>query len=598
MRRTVIFSLFFAVLGLVIIACQGASSPSSKPVVIIASPPSGSLYAVGEKVVVQSTSTDLVGVTGVALLVDGAQVREDPSPVQQGQAQFSLIQEWVADQPGQHTLTVRATNTQGATAESGIIVNVREQTGVQPTLIIAIATAVPLATFTATPPDTNVPPTQNPAVTVIVTATPPTENTAAPTQAPECVNNSKFVADLTIPDGTIFTPNAVFNKSWRVQNNGSCAWENYSLVFVSGTQMAPSGVYPVPPTQPGATADLVVPMTAPANYGAYSGTWRLRDANGKLFGTNLTVVINVPAPATAVPPSNTPPPTVAGCSGQPNDFQFNASAANINAGQSVTLSWSGVTNASAVYLSGGDFGPEPGQGVETPGNRITAPGSTTTYKLKAVCSNGGQTREKSVQVTVNAAVGNFAGDWVINFGNMNLTQNGNVVSGTYNQLFYGTSGTIAGTVTGNKLTGTWSISGNNGTVELNLIGGGNRIDGSWNGTYKWCGARPGQNFPNGCSFAGAWKAKLSAFPSCDMTLQRHDNIITGNYCNGTIQGVISYDGDKTVATGNYDTGGGIGNFAFYLESFNALKFRGNYDGAFDWCGWRDGQSAPAPCKFP
>jgi hypothetical protein len=538
----------------------------------------------------------------VALLADGTQVREDPSPVTQGQAQFSLIQEWVADRAGQHTLTVRATNTQGVTAESGILVNVREQVGVEPTLIIAIATAVPLATFTPTTPPTAVSPTElatDPAVTVVVTATPVSPPATAPaTQAPPCTNNSKFVADVTIPDGTNFTPNAVFNKSWRVMNNGSCAWENYSLVFVSGTQMAAGSVFPVPATQPGATADLVVPMTAPANYGSYTGTWRLRDASGKLFGTNLTVVINVPSPATAVPPTNTPPPTVAGCTGQPNDFQFNVSSDNINPGQSVNLSWSAVTNASAVYLSGGDFGPEPGQGVETPGNRTTAPGATTTYKLKAVCNNSGQSREKSVNVTVNAAVGNFAGDWVINFGNMSLTQNGSAVTGTYNQLFYGTSGTIAGTVTGNKFTGTWSISGNNGTVELNLVGGGNRIDGKWNDTYKWCGARPGQNFPNGCSYAGSWNAKLTSFPNCAMTLQRRDNIITGNYCNGTIQGTISYDGDTTVATGNWDTGGAIGNFAFYLESFNALKFRGNYDSSFEWCGWRNGQSAPAPCKYP
>ncbi|MDL1898924.1 hypothetical protein FBQ82_22000, partial [Anaerolineae bacterium CFX7] len=375
-------------------------------------------------------------------------------------------------------------------------------------------------------------------------------------------------------------------------------WENYSLVFVSGTQMAASSIFPVPNTPPGGTADLVVPMTAPANYGAYTGTWRLRDASGKLFGTNLTVVINVPSPATAVPPTPPPPPTHAGCSGQPNDFSFNASATNINAGQSVTLNWSAVSNASAVYLSGGDFGPEPGQGVETPGNRTTAPGATTTFKLKAVCNNSGQTREKTVTVTLNAAVGNFAGDWVINFGNMSLTQNGSSVTGTYNQLFFGTSGTIAGTVTGNKFTGTWSLGGGSGPVELNLIGGGNRIDGKWDNAYKWCGARPGQNFPNGCSYAGSWNAKLSSFPNCPMTLQRHDNIITGNYCNGTIQGTLAYNGETTVATGNWDTGSNIGNFNFFLDGFNALQFSGNYGSSSEWCGWRSGQSVPVPCKYP
>lgn len=601
MRRALLFSLVFAVLGLVIMACQGFGGQASKPTVIIASPPSGSVYTLGEEVVVQSTSTDPAGIVRVALFVDGDLVREDPSPVVQGQAQFSLIQSWIAEGVGQHTLTVRATNSQNATAESGIIINVREQAvNPQPTGIIAIATAVPLATATPQPtsaPQTDVPPT-NPVVTVVITATPPPTNVPPPTEPPTCVLNSRFVADVTIPDGTVFVPNAVFTKTWRVQNNGTCVWENYSLVFVSGTQMAANGIYPVPITQPGANADLVVPMTAPASYGVYTGRWRMRNQNGQLFGTELTVVINVPAPASPIPPTNTPPPTVAGCSGQPNDFSFNASALDINAGQSVTLSWSAVNNASAVFLSGGDFGPEPGQGVETPGNRTTSPGGTTTYKLRAICNNSGQTREKSLMVNVNAPVGNFAGQWVINFGDMNLSQNGNSVTGTYNQAFYGTSGTIAGTVTGNTLTGTWSISGGTGSVVLNLVGGGNRVDGVWNDTYKWCGAKPGQNFPNGCSYAGTWNAKLTSFPNCPMTLQRRDNIVTGNYCNGTLVGNVTYSGEETVLTGNWDTGSSTGDIKFFLESFNALKFRGNYNTDFEWCGWRNGQSAPAPCKKP
>lgn len=601
MLRKFGFSVIFPLLALVITGCLGFGAPASKPTVIIASPPSGSVYALGEEVVVQSTSTDPAGVVRVALLVDGIVVREDPSPVAQGQAQFSLIQSWVAEGLGQHTLTVRATNTQGASSEGGIIINVREQAvNPEPPTVVAIATAVPLATATAAPtaiPQTDVPsPTVNPAVTVIVTAT-----GVSPTQAPlptattACVYNSKFVADVTIPDGTIFVPNAVFTKTWRVLNTGNCAWENVSLAFVSGTQMAASNLYPVPLTQPGATADLVVPMTAPANYGSYTGTWRMRNSQGTFFGTNLTVVINVPSPATAVPPTNTPPPTVAGCSGQPNDFDFSASSLNINAGQSVTLSWGAVTNASEVRLHGGEFNNE---GVAAPGNRVVSPGATTQYKLTAKCNNSGQTREKSLTVTVNAAVGNFAGNWVMNFGNMNLTQNGNNVNGTYNQLFYGTSGSIAGTVSGNKFTGTWSISGGSGSVELNLSGDGKRFTGKWNDEFSWCGARPGENFPNNCSYAGTWNAKLAAFPNCPMTLQRHDNIVTGNYCNGIVNGTLSYDNEETVLTGNWDTGGSIGTVKFFLDGFNALQFRGNYNDSNEWCGWRNGQSAPAPCKKP
>jgi hypothetical protein len=545
-------------------------------------------------VVVQSTATDPAGITAVSLLVDNIIVREDPSPVTQGQAQFSLIQSWIAEGVGQHTLTVRATNAIGATTESGIIVTVRDPSGTpQPPTVVAIATAVPIGSATPVATgaaETDVPPT-NPAVTVIATATSP-----APTEAPPCALNSQFVTDITVPDGTAFTPNAVFTKTWRVRNNGSCAWENFGLVFISGTQMAASQIYPVPTTAPGATADLVVPMTAPSNYGSYKGTWRMRSAAGQLFGTNLTVVINVPSPATAVPPTNTPPPTAAGCAGQPNDFTFSADNTNITSGQSVTLSWGAVTNASEVRLNGGEFNNE---GVAAPGNRVVSPGATTEYKLRATCNNSGQFREKSVTIIVSAPVGNFAGNWVMNFGTMNLLQNGDDVIGTYTQAFYGTVGQIEGTVTGNTLNAEWSISGGSGDFELTLVGNGNRFNGSWGeGQFKWCGARPGETFPNGCSYQGTWEGKNAEFPDCALTLNRHDNVISGNYCFGTLQGSITYEGEFTVASGQWDTGEVIGDFKFFLDGFNALQFSGNYDDTNEWCGWRSGQSAPVPCLKP
>ncbi|MBI4671845.1 MAG: hypothetical protein HY741_09300 [Chloroflexi bacterium] len=595
MRRPVVFALFFACLGFVIIACQGFGAPSSKPTVIIASPPSGSVYTVGEQVVVQSTSTDPAGVQRVALLVDGNVVREDPSPVTQGQAQFSLIQSWVAESAGQHTLTVRATNSQNASAESGIIINVREQTGLQPTTIIAIATAVPLASSTPLP--TNQPTTAptNTAVTIVVTATSAPPTNAPPTVQPPCVDNSKFIADLTIPDHTIFSPNAVFNKSWRVQNTGNCTWENFSLVFVSGTQMAASGLYPVPNTPPGATADLLVPMTAPANYGAYHGTWRLRNAKGQLFGANLTVVIDLPAPATVAPPTNTVQPTSqTGCSGQPNDFTFNASATTITAGQSVTLSWSGITNASEARLDGGEF---TNDGVETPGNRTVSPASTTTYTLTAKCNNGGATRQKSITITVNSggSVANFAGTWNHNFGNMVLAQSGSNVNGSYNNGFGG-SGTIDGVVTGNTLNGQWHFGPSNGTIQFVMGGSGNTFTGNWDGTNQWCGARTGQLFPNGCAFDGKWKTKYPSNSNCSMELNQNGPVVSGTYCNGTIEnGSISYAAGYVILNGTWKISPTInGPFIFYLPAFTSSQFQGNYSGT-EWCGWRSSSSAPSPC---
>ncbi len=598
MRHKTIFPFIFVVLALVIIGCQGLGGQTSKPTVIIASPPSGSVYTLGEEVVIQSTSTDPAGVLRVALLVDGNLVREDPSPVAQGQAQFSLIQSWIAEGVGSHTITVRSTNSQGASSDSGILVNIKEQSVVpQPPTVVAIATAVPLATATPQPtpiPQTDVP-TANPPVTVVVTATPvPPTDVPPPTAAPTCVLNSKFVADVTIPDGTIFTPNAVFTKTWRVQNNGTCAWENFSIVFVSGTQMAASGIYPVPTTPPGGTADLVVPMTAPSNYGVYQGTWKMRSSAAQLFGTNLTVVINVPAPATAVPPTNTPPPTVAGCSGQPNDFTFNVSANNINAGQSVNLSWGAVTNASEVRLDGGEFSNE---GVAAPGNRTVSPNATTQYTLTAKCNNSGQTRAKSVTVTVNAPIVSFAGNWFHNFGTMNLAQAGANVNGVYVNGFGG-NGTLEGTVTGNQLNGTWEINGTDGSFQFTLSNNGKTFTGNFDGAQQWCGARNGQNFPNGCSFAGNWTSDFGD-GDCPMSLTRKDLAITGTYCLGTVTGTVSYAGLFAIASGTYNNvAPSSGSFKFYLPAYSASQFSGNFNGANEWCGWRSSSSKPNPCLKP
>ena len=84
------------------------------------------------------------------LLVDGSTVRSDPSPVAQGQAQFSLIQSWIATSAGKHTLTVRAYNSRGGFSDGGIVAIVNGSGAIQPVATEYIATAVPLATLTST----------------------------------------------------------------------------------------------------------------------------------------------------------------------------------------------------------------------------------------------------------------------------------------------------------------------------------------------------------------------------------------------------------------------------------------------------------------
>lgn len=106
------------------------------------------------------------------------------------------------------------------------------------------------------------------------------------TPASKCTNKALFVADLTVPDDTPLAPGAVFTKTWRLQNLGSCIWDpDYSLVFAGGEQMSAAASRPLTITvAPGEFADISVSLAAPDSPGEYRGEWKLADPEGALFG--------------------------------------------------------------------------------------------------------------------------------------------------------------------------------------------------------------------------------------------------------------------------------------------------------------------------
>lgn len=100
-----------------------------------------------------------------------------------------------------------------------------------------------------------------------------------------CTDSAAFIADTTIPDDTVISAGAPFTKTWNLLNSGTCTWENYSLVFAEGEQMAGSNTFPIfIVVPPGQTIDLSVFMTAPEVNGTYRSDWQLQNANGVIFG--------------------------------------------------------------------------------------------------------------------------------------------------------------------------------------------------------------------------------------------------------------------------------------------------------------------------
>ena len=132
---------------------------------------------------------------------------------------------------------------------------------------------VPVVPATPTPTSTNLPPSETPQATVTITSIP--------------CNQVSFVADVSVPDGTVFETGKSFTKTWRLKNTGSCTWTSgYQLVFVNGDQMNGPGAQSLTSgtVAPGSTVDVSVNLVAPASAGTYRGNWKIREPGGTTFG--------------------------------------------------------------------------------------------------------------------------------------------------------------------------------------------------------------------------------------------------------------------------------------------------------------------------
>ncbi|MCB9791021.1 ricin-type beta-trefoil lectin domain protein [Candidatus Nomurabacteria bacterium] len=108
-------------------------------------------------------------------------------------------------------------------------------------------------------------------------------------------DNAEFVADITVPDGTDFSPNTPFTKIWRIRNIGTTTWNSsYKLAFQSGDHMSGPNEASLPhDVNPGEEVDISVDLVAPSGVGHYRGYWKMENADGYIFGEVLWVDIDV-----------------------------------------------------------------------------------------------------------------------------------------------------------------------------------------------------------------------------------------------------------------------------------------------------------------
>lgn len=163
------------------------------------------------------------------------------------------------------------------------------------TAAVTTATSAATATPTSTAGTATAVPTSSVATEpVLPTATiqPSVVVEAAPTD--EFCDDAVFVTDVSVQDGTEMSPGQNFEKTWRVENSGTCSWgEDYKVVYGYGAEMNGQARAVGRAVAPGETVDVTVVFAAPLEAGNYESYWRMANTKGVNFGTFLSVVIVV-----------------------------------------------------------------------------------------------------------------------------------------------------------------------------------------------------------------------------------------------------------------------------------------------------------------
>jgi hypothetical protein len=280
-----------------------------------------------QEVIITSRHQAPSGITRVDFFVNGT--LEDTQIPPFPQVDFITENRWTPRAEGTYTIKIVAHSKDGGQAE--IVQTIEAKANIIPVATIIRAT------------ETRPVPTRPPGGTALA-----------------CLNEALLVSEAIIPAQV--DPGAVFNKTWKIRNIGTCPWvAGYYFDLVSGETLGGSRVNldNLAPVEPQAEIDITIPMVAPTTGGSHGGDWRLFDAAGNPFGPTFTVRINI-AP---------------GCENVRIE-QFEAVPANIVAGQNSTLFYN-VTGASSIRL-------EPGPQLTPPsGSILVSPSATTTYRLIA-----------------------------------------------------------------------------------------------------------------------------------------------------------------------------------------------------------------------
>lgn len=103
-------------------------------------------------------------------------------------------------------------------------------------------------------------------------------------------DRSRFIGDVSIPDGTKVRAGQRFRKVWEIQNVGTAPWDNRYLAR-EGPHNDPRRLKSarrvrIPYTLPGERCQIAVNVVAPDEPGSYTAEWKMVDRSGRYLLPN------------------------------------------------------------------------------------------------------------------------------------------------------------------------------------------------------------------------------------------------------------------------------------------------------------------------
>jgi hypothetical protein len=151
------------------------------------------------------------------------------------------------------------------------------------------------ASFTATPlPPTETPMPEPPTATATSAFVIATNQLSTPIELCDSLFFIPTSVDVTIPDGTQMVPGQTFTKTWRIKNDGACAWgSGYGLTYAYGEKMSGKPQALATLVEIGQEVEVSVELRAPDKVGEYLSAWQMTNPKGIPFGKALFVKIIV-----------------------------------------------------------------------------------------------------------------------------------------------------------------------------------------------------------------------------------------------------------------------------------------------------------------